>query len=98
MAIDRSRSSQEIHSKSMMAAKLVLTVLVLIVGLAAGNRSPPAVTDKTLRSIAQSLKKYIEPLPIVPKLYGYSTHHGHPKSTCLTIGMFRKKWVTFYFL
>lgn len=81
-----------------MMAKLVLAVLVLIVGLAAGNRTPPAVTDKTLRRIAHSLKKYIEPLPIVPKIYGYSTQDGHPKSISLTIGMFHKKWVTFYFL
>ncbi|CAL9110540.1 unnamed protein product [Musa textilis] len=75
-----------------MKAKLVLAVLVLIVGLAAGNRSPPAVTDKTLRRVAHSLKKYIEPLPIVPKIYGYSTQDGHPKSISLTIGMFHKKW------
>ncbi|KAG1334807.1 multicopper oxidase LPR1 [Cocos nucifera] len=35
---------------------------------------------------------YIEPLPQMPKLYGYSIIKRWPKSVTLTIGMFEKKW------
>ena len=40
-----------------------------------------------------SLKLYVDPLPMIPKIYGYSNESGHPKSIKLTIGMFAKKWV-----
>lgn len=73
----------------------MLAVLFLVAGLAAGTGEPSPVTDKTLRRVAHSLKKYVEPLSMMPRIYGYSIKDGRPMSIGLTIGMFEKQWVWF---
>ncbi|KAJ8493576.1 hypothetical protein OPV22_015297 [Ensete ventricosum] len=75
-----------------MMTKSVLSVLFLVAGLAAGTGEPSPVTDKTLRRVAHSLKKYVDPLPMITKIYGYSIKDARPQSISLTIGMFEKKW------
>ncbi|CAA7402121.1 unnamed protein product [Spirodela intermedia] len=44
------------------------------------------------QTAGSSLKLYVDSLPAIPKIYGYSNESGTPKSTTLTIGMFAKKW------
>ncbi|CAL9114160.1 unnamed protein product [Musa textilis] len=74
-----------------MMTKSVLAVLFLVAGLAAGTGEPSPVTDKTVIN-SHSLKKYVEPLLMMPKIYGYSIKDIRPRSISLTIGMFEKKW------
>ncbi|XP_010916345.1 multicopper oxidase LPR1 homolog 1 [Elaeis guineensis] len=75
-----------------MRSTLLLSIFYLIIGLAVGTRPPPPITEQILRNVAGSLQMYIEPLPQMPKLYGYSIVNGWPKSVTLIIGMFEKKW------
>jgi hypothetical protein len=80
-----------------MRAKVELAVLLLVlVGVAAGTRppsAPPPVTEDTLQKVAGSLEMYVDELPQMPKIYGFSMRHGHPSPIRLTIGMYQKKWV-----
>uniref|UniRef100_A0A0D9UWA8 Plastocyanin-like domain-containing protein n=1 Tax=Leersia perrieri TaxID=77586 RepID=A0A0D9UWA8_9ORYZ len=78
-----------------------LAVLLLVAGLvaaAAGNRlpppspAPPPVTEDTLAKVAGSLEMYVDELPQMPKIYGFSMRYGHPTPIHLTIGMYQKKW------
>uniref|UniRef100_A0A0E0FFN0 Plastocyanin-like domain-containing protein n=1 Tax=Oryza nivara TaxID=4536 RepID=A0A0E0FFN0_ORYNI len=79
-----------------MRAKVELAVLLLVlVGVAAGTRppsAPPPVTEDTLQKVAGSLEMYVDELPQMPKIYGFSMRHGHPSPIRLTIGMYQKKW------
>ncbi|KAK1322276.1 hypothetical protein QJS10_CPA03g00501 [Acorus calamus] len=56
------------------------------------STSPPPVTQQTLQNIAGSLQMYVDPLPRMAKLYGYSAGGHSIKPGSLTIGMFQKKW------
>lgn len=49
----------------------------------------------------QDLEMYVDELPEMPKIYGYSRGYGVPRPINLTFGMYVKKWVCtvfYYFL
>ena len=56
------------------------------------------VTQQVLQQVAASLQMYVDPLPQMPTIYGYSMRSGEPFSVNLTIGMYQTKWVIFYIL
>lgn len=77
-----------------MGAKLGLSLMLMFVTVATGfSTTPPPVTEQTLQKIAGSLEMYVDLLPQMPKIYGYSMEGGSPKPVKLTIGMYEKKWV-----
>nr|CAB3472392.1 unnamed protein product [Digitaria exilis] len=76
-------------------AELGALVLIFAVaaGVAAGFRpGPPPVSEGTLQKVAASLEMYVDVLPQMPKLLGYSLKYGRPAPARLTIGMYEKKW------
>ncbi|KAL6847813.1 hypothetical protein ACP4OV_021941 [Aristida adscensionis] len=79
-------------------ADQLVAVLLLVVGVAAGFRppvpspSPPPVSEDTLQKVAGSLEMYVDKLPQMPKIYGYSMKNGRPAPVHLTVGMYQKKW------
>ncbi|KAI7985814.1 hypothetical protein LOK49_LG14G00108 [Camellia lanceoleosa] len=55
--------------------------------------APPPVTAATLQQVAASLQMYVDKLPEMPKLYGYTTNPtGSPIPANLTIGMYETQW------
>ncbi|CAA7402123.1 unnamed protein product [Spirodela intermedia] len=42
--------------------------------------------------VASFLEMYVDPLPQMPKLYGYANKGGKPTATSLKIGMYQKTW------
>lgn len=86
-----------------MVARAELAALLLLVAAVcatAGFRpGPPPVTEDTLEKVAASLEMYVDVLPQMPKVLGYSiSKHGRPTPTHLTIGMYQKKWVYILFI
>lgn len=69
----------------------ILIILSCIV--ATSDAQSPTVTDATLLQVAASLQMYVDELPQLPELYGYTTINGVPKSANLTIGMYQTSWV-----
>ncbi|XP_030537554.2 multicopper oxidase LPR1 homolog 1-like isoform X2 [Rhodamnia argentea] len=57
-------------------------------------RTPPSppVTDTTLFQVASSLRMYVDELPLIPKLFGYTVVNGVPQPANLTIGMYKTTW------
>ncbi|CAL4951207.1 unnamed protein product [Urochloa decumbens] len=70
----------------------LLLIVAAAVGVAAGFRPAPPVSEDTLEKVAASLEMYVDLLPQMPKVLGYSLKHGRPTPTHLTIGMYQKKW------
>ncbi|KAL6963132.1 Leucine permease transcriptional regulator [Sarracenia purpurea var. burkii] len=68
-------------------------LLVVSVSVSAAAQPPP-VTEATLQQVAASLQMYVDELPEMPKLYGYTKDLGNcsTKPGRLTIGMFETKW------
>ncbi|XP_072960623.1 multicopper oxidase LPR1 homolog 1-like [Typha angustifolia] len=76
-----------------MGGKLeIIILLIIFITGAAGIRAPPPVTEQILQMVAGSLKMYVDHLPKMPKIYGYSMKDGSPKPVNLTLGMYKKKW------
>ena len=75
------------------AVAAALLLLVAAAGVAAGFRTGPPVSKDTLEKVAASLEMYVDELPQMPKVLGYSLKYGRPEPTHLTIGMYEKKWV-----
>ncbi|XP_073000179.1 multicopper oxidase LPR1 homolog 4-like [Typha latifolia] len=70
--------------------QMAFTLLLAVSVVAAQTIQP--VTEETLQKVAGSLQMYVDPLPQMPKIYGYSMHNGKPASVNLTIGMYKKTW------
>jgi hypothetical protein len=88
----------------MVAARAELAAFLLVAAVCAttGFRppGPPPVSEDTLEKVAASLEMYVDVLPQMPKVLGYSIKHGRPTPTPthLTIGMYQKKWVFYLFI
>ncbi|KAL3748881.1 hypothetical protein ACJRO7_010032 [Eucalyptus globulus] len=70
-------------------------LLMILVGWAlteAQTPPPPPVTDTTLFQEAASLQMYVDELPQIPKLFGYTMSNGVPRPANLTIGMYKTTW------
>ncbi|VAI01340.1 unnamed protein product [Triticum turgidum subsp. durum] len=77
-----------------MLGETALTVLLVLAGLATGTRPPPPpVSEDTLEKVAGSLEMYVDRLPQMPKIHGYSMERGRATPVHLAVGMYRKKWV-----
>ncbi|XP_010269131.1 PREDICTED: multicopper oxidase LPR1-like [Nelumbo nucifera] len=70
----------------------LLALLVAICSGAASQAAPPPVTDAALTQVAASLQMFVDELPQMPKLYGFSLRAGKPAPGNLVVGMFEKKW------
>ncbi|CAL4977554.1 unnamed protein product [Urochloa decumbens] len=70
----------------------LLLIVAAAVGVAAGFRPGPPVSEDTLEKVAASLEMYVDLLPQMPKVLGYSIKYGRPTPAHLTIGMYQKKW------
>lgn len=70
---------------------------LLIIVLVTGSCNTAPVTEGTLKSIAASLPMYVDELPQIPKLLGYSiSSYGKTiKPGRLIIGMYQIQWVFF---
>lgn len=66
--------------------------------ISAADAQPPPVTEATLHQIAASLQMYVDELPQIPKLLGYTPRYGAPKPGKLTIGMYKTTWVREFFI
>ncbi|XP_043695308.1 multicopper oxidase LPR1 homolog 1-like [Telopea speciosissima] len=73
-------------------AVLILLFSIMIHGSLATQTPPPPVTEATLEGVAASLQMFVDELPQIPKLYGFSMENGSAVTGFLTIGMFQKKW------
>ncbi|KAL6007448.1 Leucine permease transcriptional regulator [Asimina triloba] len=78
-----------------MEAKIKLAFVVLFLAYSEARVQPPPpppVTADILHQVANSLQMFVDELPKMPKLYGFTIQHGSPVPAHLTIGMFQKKW------
>nr|DAD19293.1 TPA_asm: hypothetical protein HUJ06_020756 [Nelumbo nucifera] len=79
-----------------MMSKLLLALIPLIATLCFkavhAAQTPPSITEATLYQVAASLQMFVDELPELPKLYGYSMRYRSPLPGRLTIGMYQKKW------
>ncbi|KAL5228151.1 hypothetical protein ABZP36_016416 [Zizania latifolia] len=75
-----------------MRGEVLAVFLLIVAGVAAATRQPPPVTGDDLQKVAGSLEMYVDELPRMPKVYGFSMRYGHPTPVRLTIGMYQKKW------
>jgi hypothetical protein len=69
----------------------LLTLLAYLLCFVTLSTSSSSATVKHIN--ASKLKMFVDDLPNMPKVYGYKVVDGVPKSKCLKIGMFKKKWV-----
>ncbi|KAJ9132059.1 hypothetical protein P3X46_034572 [Hevea brasiliensis] len=68
-------------------------LLLIMVSCSISMAQPSPVTEATLHEIAASLQMYVDELPEMPKLFGYTTNkYGSPNPAKLTIGMYQIKW------
>ncbi|KAL3748882.1 hypothetical protein ACJRO7_010033 [Eucalyptus globulus] len=67
-------------------------LIVLSCIVTTSDAQSPTVTDATLLRVAASLQMYVDELPQLPELYGYTTVNGVPTSATLTIGMYQTSW------
>ncbi|OAY66428.1 Multicopper oxidase LPR1 [Ananas comosus] len=77
-------------TRTLQAATLLL--LSTAVSLVFSQTTVAPVTQQTLQKVAGSLQMYVDPLPQMPKIYGYNLRNGSPVPVNLTIGMYQKMW------
>ncbi|KAI6683479.1 hypothetical protein NL676_029392 [Syzygium grande] len=73
----------------------VWVLSMILVGWAtteAQTPPPPSVTAATLLQVASSLQMYVDELPQIPKLFGYTMVNGVPRPANLSIGMYKTTW------
>ncbi|KAG6538417.1 hypothetical protein ZIOFF_003538 [Zingiber officinale] len=71
---------------------LFCQVLVTLAGAEAPAATPPA-TSQGLQKVARTLQMYVDPLPQMPKIYGFAVEGGSlPSPVPLTIGMYLRTW------
>lgn len=67
--------------------------LLFLVYVGCSSAAGPPITDESLKEVAASLKMYVDELPQMPRLRGYSIVKGSFIPAKLTIGMYEKYWV-----
>ncbi|XP_057965265.1 multicopper oxidase LPR1 homolog 1-like [Malania oleifera] len=73
----------------------IIRAISVLLFLRLSFAQPPPVSKATLHKVAASLKMYVDELPQMPRLYGYTTTsppHASINPTNLTIGMYQSKW------
>ncbi|XP_073000180.1 multicopper oxidase LPR1 homolog 4-like [Typha latifolia] len=75
-----------------MGSRMQIAFTLLLAVSVVATKTIQPVTEETLQKVAGSLQMYVDPLPQMPKIYGYSMHKGQPVSVNLTIGMYKKTW------
>ncbi|MQL80365.1 hypothetical protein Taro_012831 [Colocasia esculenta] len=50
------------------------------------------ITARGQTLLASTLQMYVDPVPCIPKVYGFTVQGGKPIATPLTIGMYQKTW------
>ncbi|KAG6534112.1 multicopper oxidase LPR1 homolog 4-like [Zingiber officinale] len=71
---------------------LFCQVLVTLAGAEAPAATPPA-TSQGLQKVARTLQMYVDPLPQMPKIYGFAVEGGSlPSPVPLAIGMYLRTW------
>ncbi|XP_031489701.1 multicopper oxidase LPR1 homolog 1-like [Nymphaea colorata] len=78
--------------KSILLAGLLFLSCIVNALKVAGQAASSPPTDADLLQVAASLQMYVEELPDMPKINGYSSYNGRLGPANLTIGMFEKKW------
>ncbi|KAK4774393.1 hypothetical protein SAY86_009328 [Trapa natans] len=78
----------------MLRFAVAVVLLTVLIGTRASRAPPLPVTEASLHKTASSLEKFVDELPMLPKLYGYKKLNGKPIPASLTIGMYAKKWVS----
>lgn len=71
----------------------VVFLVMLFYGFSYVVAATAPITEATLKQIAASLQMYVDELPLLPKLLGYTPGPGGPKPAALTIGMYQTSWV-----
>ncbi|KAJ3678585.1 hypothetical protein LUZ60_002388 [Juncus effusus] len=81
-----------ISERSTMRKRIGLSfLLVLSIVISIANGQTP-VTQQLLIEVAGSLQMYVDRLPQMPRLTGYSVQNGNAVPATLTIGMYQKTW------
>lgn len=71
-----------------------IMILLIMVSFSISMAKTSGVTEASLHKIAASLEMYVDELPEMPKLFGYSSDkYGSIKPANLSIGMYQIKWV-----
>ncbi|KAJ4757344.1 Multicopper oxidase LPR1 [Rhynchospora pubera] len=70
---------------------IAATVTVMEAQMYITKMSTP-VTQQTLQRVAASLQLYVDPLPQMSTIKGFSMKGGNPSSVNLTIGMYQTTW------
>ncbi|XP_019055919.1 PREDICTED: multicopper oxidase LPR1-like [Nelumbo nucifera] len=78
----------------MQTHKFLLILMMLIITMIFSQANARThVTESILHQVAASLEMFVDELPRMPTVYGFSyDHHGSPTPAHPTIGMFQKKW------
>lgn len=75
----------------------ILLVLIICARISLNIAEPTKqVSEAILEKVAKSLEMYVDELPQMPKLYGYGLVGDLHNPTNLSVGMYMKKWVSFY--
>lgn len=75
--------------------EMVTMEKILLFSLAVLGQLTVSFAEDRLLNLAK-LKMFVDELPDMPKIQGYDMVSGVPKSKSLKIGMFKKKWVSFF--
>ncbi|KAK4756772.1 hypothetical protein SAY87_006899 [Trapa incisa] len=86
------RCDTRIKRATMLRFAVAVVLLTVMIGTRASRAPPPPVTEASLHKTASSLEKFVDELPMLPKLYGYKKLNGKPIPASLAIGMYAKKW------
>ncbi|XP_010278883.1 PREDICTED: multicopper oxidase LPR1-like [Nelumbo nucifera] len=70
----------------------ITVTLIIISNIFYQAQAQAPITEASLQQVAASLQMFVDELPQMPKLYGYSMLYRLPIPSSLTIGMYQKKW------
>lgn len=77
---------------------LLMVVTMTVIEAQIFTYSSTPVAQQTLQQVAASLQLYVDPLPQMPIIYGFSMEGANLVSVNLTISMYQINRVIFYIL